>query len=81
MAYRASAVKKPSEEMHDALMGVTPWDAVPDAIRSWAQKPIHDAAREILAMPKPVRKGALGCIPAMIRPMVDAEMIRLYRGL
>lgn len=81
MAYRLGPdVKKPSEELFDLLTGKTPWDDAPDSIRSWAQKPIFDAAKEVLAMPdKGARQKALARIPSAIRPRVEAEVLRLWR--
>ena len=80
MAYRlAPDVQKPSEQLFELLMGKTPWDNAPESIRSWAQKPIFDAAKQVLDMPdKVARKRALAKIPAAIRPLVEAEIMRLW---
>lgn len=80
MAYRsASSIAKPSEQLFDLLMGKTEWDDAPEAIRSWARKPIYDAAVEILQIEgKGNRRNALSRIPAAIRPKIEAEMVRLH---
>lgn len=80
MAYSsASSIAKPSEQLFDLLMGKTAWDDAPDSIRSWARKPIYDAAVEIFKIEwKGNRRNALSKIPAAIRPKVEAEMIRLH---
>ena len=81
MAYRSVDIQKPSEQLFDLLMGKTAWNDAPDSIRSWAQKPIYDAAKQILAMPnKATRKKALTKIPAAIRPRIEAEIMRLWAG-
>lgn len=79
MAYRfAPHIAKPSEQLFDLLMGKTPWNDAPESIRSWAQRPIYEAAAEILAMDgKIARRNALSKIPAAIRPRIEAEIIRL----
>lgn len=80
MPYRGSPhVKRPSEQLEDLLMGRVDWDSAPDAIKSWARKPIFDAAQTILAAPdKGARRNMLGKIPAAIRPRVEAEVKRLW---
>lgn len=82
MPYRcAPVVKKPSEELADLLWGRIAWDDAPESIRSWARKPIHDAAVEILKIEeKGSRRNALGKIPAAIRPKVEAEILRLWQA-
>jgi len=81
MPYRGtSGVPKPSEQLEALLMGKMAWDDAPAAIRSWAQKPIFDAAKEILAAPeKAARQKMLARIPAAIRPKIEAEILRLWR--
>ena len=82
MAYRSVNIPKPSEQLFDLLMGKTPWDSAPESIRSWARKPIFDAAKEILALPdKATRQKALAKIPHGIRGMVEADMMRIWRGV
>ena len=70
---------KPSEELHDLLTGRVAWDDAQESIRSWARKPIHDAAKVILATQgRGERRNKLGRIPASIRPHVEAEVKRLW---
>jgi len=81
MAYHSVNIPKPSEQLFDLLMGKTAWADAPDSIKSWAQKPIYDAAKEILAMPnKAARQKALARIPPAIRPRIEAEIMRLHSG-
>lgn len=80
MAYRfATDVAKPSEQLEALLMGKIAWDDAPAAIRSWAQKPIFDAANMIMkATDRGARKRMLAKIPDAIRPRVEAEVMRLW---
>ena len=74
-----SDVPRPSVQLRDLMMGKLAWDDAPDAIRSIAQKPIYDAAVQILAAPdKGTRKNMLGRVPAAMRGRVEAEVIRLW---
>lgn len=60
-------------------MGKIPWEDVSPAVQSWARLPIYQAAKQILDMPeKGERRNALGKIPAAIRPMVEAEIMRVF---
>lgn len=60
-------------------MGRVSWDDTPEAIRSWARKPIYEAACQILAAPdKGTRRNMLGRVPAAVRPYVEAEVKRLW---
>jgi len=80
MPYKgAPHIKRPSEELEDLLMSRVAWDDAPDAIRSWAQMPIFEAAKTIMGAPdKGARRNMLGRIPAAIRPRVEAEVKRLW---
>lgn len=80
MPYRyAQHIKRPSDEMDDLLMGRTPWDDAPDAIKSWARLPIFEAAKTIMAADNMgARRNMLGKIPAAIRPRVEDEVKRLW---
>lgn len=81
MAYRGSDVKKPSEWLDDLLRGKIVMADAPEAIRSWARLPIHQAAQEILSAPDiGARRNMLGKIPAPIRPYVEAEIKRLWQS-
>lgn len=79
MAYRGTDVKKPSEQLDDLLSGRVSWDDTPDAIRSWARLAFYDGAQQILAAPdKGTRRNMLGRVPPGVRPMVEAEVKRLW---
>jgi len=79
MTYRFTpSVPKPSEQLADLMMGRVSWADSPDAIRSWAQKFIYDAAKQILVAEKPQRKIMLGRVPPHMRAMVETEIRRLW---
>lgn len=72
-------VRKPSEWLDDLLMCRIKWDDAPEAIRSWARLPIHEAAVQILAEPnKAKRQKMLGRIPSGVRHRVQAETMRVW---
>ena len=73
-------IQRPSEQLADLLMGRIAWDEAPESIRSWAAKPIFDAAKQICAeKDKGARRNMLGRVPAAMRPRVEAEVKRLWR--
>ena len=80
MPYRcAPNVLKPSEQREALLRGNVSWNDAPEAIRSWARLAIYQAAAEIVAADgKGARRNMLGRIPAAIRPLVEAEINRLW---
>lgn len=67
----------PSRKLADYLSG---YDADPDpSIQSWASFYIYDAAMQIIRLPvKERRRAALEKVPANIRPLVEAEIMRLW---
>jgi hypothetical protein len=74
-----SNVPRPSDQLADLLRGKLAWDDAPDAIRSWAALPIHQAAAQIVAaQDKGARRNMLGRIPASVRPHVAEEVKRLW---
>ena len=70
---------RPSAQLHALLTGATAWDDAQPAIRSWAMRTIHDAAKTILAAPKQRRRAMIGKLPVTLRPVLEAEIIRLAR--
>ena len=70
---------RPSAQLHALLTGATAWDDADRAIRSWAMFTIHDAAKTILAAPKPRRRAMIDKLPPTLRPVLEAEIIRLAR--
>lgn len=70
---------RPSAQLRDLLTGVTDWDDAHPAIRSWAMLTIHEAAKTILAAPKPRRRAMINKLPPTLRPVLEAEIIRLAR--
>ena len=70
---------RPSVQLRDLLTGVTDWEDAHPAIRSWAMLTIHGAANTILAAPKPRRRAMIDKLPPSLRPILEAEIIRLSR--
>lgn len=70
---------RPSAALSRLLRGQVSWQDADPAIRSWATLTIHQAARTILAAPKPQRRGLLAKLPPTIRPIAEEEIIRLHK--
>ena len=70
---------RPSAQLHALLTGATAWDDAQPGIRSWAMLTIHGAAKMILDAPKPRRRGMIDKLPVTLRPILEAEIIRLAR--
>lgn len=70
---------RPSAQLRDLLTGVTDWDDAHPAIRSWAMLTIYGAAKTILDAPKPRRRAMIDKLPPSLRPILEAEIIRLSR--
>ena len=70
---------RPSAQLRDLLTGAIAWDDAHPAIRSWAMRTIHDAAKTILDAPKPKRRAMIDKLPVTLRPILEAEIIRLSR--
>ena len=67
----------PSRQLADYLGG---WNENPDpAIASWGALFIYDAARQILTLPKPRRRAAIDSLPGYIQPLVEAEIMRVWK--
>lgn len=70
---------RPSAQLRALLTGAIAWDDAHPAIRSWAMLTIHGAANTILAAPKPRRRAMIDKLPMTLRPILEAEIIRLSR--
>lgn len=70
---------RPSTQLHALLTGETAWDDAQSAIQSWSMLTIHGAAKTILAAPKPKRRAMIDKLPVTLRPILEAEIIRLAR--
>ena len=70
---------RPSAQLHALLTGATAWDDAQPAIRSWAMLTIHEAAKTILAAPKPKRRAMINKLPTTLHPILEAEIIRIAR--
>lgn len=60
------------------LDGTTPLASAPPAIQSCVRWPIYEKAVEILALPRQERKPAIGQAPELLRPYLEAEIIRVW---
>lgn len=81
MPYKlAPHIAKPSEQLDALLRGEMMWIEAPSAIRSWAQMAFYDAARQIMAgKDRAARNRMLSRVPEGLRPMVEAEVKRLWK--
>ena len=71
---------RPSVQRDDLLSGRVAWDDAAPAIRSWAMLEIYNAAKTVLAVDgKDNRRNMLAKIPPQIRPIVEAEIMRIWR--
>lgn len=70
--------KWPSAQLAYLLSGEQAWGDAPEAIRSWAMFYIHDAAKQVLTLPKEKRRAAMDKLPGTIRPKLEAEVKRLW---
>jgi len=76
-----SEAVRPSVWLRRVLSGEIDMKDAPEAIRSWARLAIYQGAKEVLAIHgKEKRRAALARVPANIRPYIEAEVIRLWRG-
>lgn len=72
--------KRPSERIEAVLRGVTPLESEDASIQSACSWYIYEGAYEILRMPtKLARQAALAKIPRLVRPHIEAEIMRLHR--
>jgi len=61
------------------LAGEIPVGQAPRAVQSWAQFFIYQGAEEVLTFENvDERRAALGKLPALVRPLVEAEVRRLW---
>lgn len=74
-----SQYQKPSDIMLQVLEGKLNHDDAPEAVQSMCRLQYHNAAEQILKLPKEKRKKALQRVPETCRNMVEAETIRLWR--
>lgn len=71
--------KRPSDRIKAVLMGKVPLESEDAGIQSACSKHIYDGAVAILKIPtKEARRRQLAKIPAMIRPHLEREIIRLH---
>lgn len=70
---------KPSEQLFAVLSGAVSMDDTDPAIRSMAQKPIHDAAVTLIRIEdKHARRQTLQKIPEKMRPYVEKRVAELW---
>ena len=67
------------EILRRVLAGEMPLGEAPRAVQSWAQFFIYQGAEEVLTFENvDERRAALGKLPALVRPLVEAEVRRLW---
>jgi hypothetical protein len=72
-------VKLPSQHLADLLNGHVAYADTPPAIQSWATLSIHEGALSLLRIAdKESRNAALLKVPETLRPLVRAEVVRLW---
>ena len=72
--------KRPSDRIDAVLMGKADLAGEDPAIQSVCSKYIFDGATAILGLPtKNARRAALDRAPALIRPHLEREIMRLFR--
>lgn len=65
--------------LHQYLSGTLDADQIPPAVLSWSRFFIFEGAREIVLMDdKYERIAALAKLPQKIRPLIEAEVKRLW---
>ena len=75
----ADAIKPVTQWLQEALSGRIPLTDCPPAVQSWARLSIYEGALEVLKMEwVEDRRRALGKIPPLIRPYIEAEVKRLW---
>lgn len=71
--------KRPSDRIHAVLMGEVELASEDAGIQSVCSKYIFDGATAVLKLKtKEARRAALDRAPALIRPHLEREVIRLY---
>jgi hypothetical protein len=72
--------RKPSDRIKAVLMGKVALEDEDQGIQSVCSKYIFDGARAVLRLPtKEARRAALNKAPALIRPHLEREIMRLFR--
>jgi len=72
--------KQPSVRIALVMSGKTPLEGEDPAIQSVCSKYIFDGATAILKLPnKETRRAALDMVPALLRPHLEREIMRLFR--
>jgi len=67
------------KRLQPLLSGAVSFDKLDDHTKQAAKILIHFRAIEILQLPKDQRRARIDQMPAAIRPIVEAEIIRQYR--
>ena len=72
--------KRPSDRIRAVLKGKVALEDEDQGIQSVCSKYIFDGAKAILRLPtKEARRAALDRVPALIRPHLEREVMRLFR--
>ena len=68
-----------SEQLSDVLEGRVAYCDAALAIQSWVAFFVYQASENILKLPKEKRRSAIDKAPEGLRPMIEAEITRLWR--
>ena len=72
-------IKLPSQQLDDLLSGKVAFADAPPAIQSWARFSIYQGAVSLMRIKdKEKRNAALQKVPASLRDLVRAEVVRLW---
>lgn len=73
--------RRPSERIKAVMWGKVPLESEDAGIQSACSKHIFDGANAVLKLPsKEARRAMLDRIPALIRPHVEREVLKLHKA-
>jgi hypothetical protein len=73
--------KRPTDRIRAVLQGKVPLESEDQGIQSACSKHIYDGARSVLKLStKEARRAALDRVPALIRPHLEREILRLHKA-
>lgn len=73
--------KRPSERVRAVLQGKVALESEDQGIQSVCSKHIYDGANSVLKLStREARRAALDRVPALIRPHLEREILRLHKA-
>lgn len=75
------SVTRPSKWLELLMTGKIQWDEAPEPIQSWSMRFVFDAAKTIRdkGKTKEQRQAMLGRVPENMRPIVEKELLRIWK--